>query len=61
MAPVRHDSVKYTLASLAIENLNPSDEAIELCNEMADGKISADDAIAAILKKHGISQVKRHD
>ena len=60
MAPVRQSHVKYTLASHAVEHLMPSEEAIDLMNKMSDGKISADDAVEALLKKYNLTQVNHH-
>lgn len=46
--------VKYTLSTGAIEGATPSKDAIRLCEEMAQGKITVDEAIAAIEKKYGL-------
>ena len=37
MAPVYQKNVKYTLASHAVERMRPSDDAIELMQNMSDG------------------------
>ena len=46
--------LEYTLATHEIENLHPSAHAMELCERLSDGKISADEAVASILKNYGI-------
>lgn len=51
--------LEYTLATHEIENLHPSDHAVELCVRMSEGKISADEAVASILKNYGIAAEKR--
>ena len=60
MAPVHQNNVKYTLASHAVEHMRPSEDCIDLMQKMSDGKISADDAVAVLLKKYGLSQMKQH-
>lgn len=54
MAPT--NSVRYTLASHAVERLHPSDEAIALMRKQSEGKISADDAVARLLEKYGLER-----
>lgn len=49
--------VEYTLATLAIEGLTPSKEAVRYCEQISDGKISADKAVDGILCKHGLLRV----
>lgn len=51
--------LEYTLATHEIENLHPSDHAIELCERMSEGKISADEAVTSILENYGIAAGKR--
>ena len=48
-------NLEYTLATHEIEGLCPSDYAISLCERMAEGEITADEAVNAILKYHKIS------
>lgn len=50
--------IEYAVSTLAIEKLRPSDEAIKLCEQMAEGKISTDAAILAILTQHGVRSPK---
>ena len=47
--------LEYTLATHEIEDLHPSDHAIELCERMSEGEISADEAVTSILEKYGIA------
>lgn len=61
MAPSYQDRIKYTLASHAVEKLRPSDDAIQLCDRVTNREISTEDAIAAILKKYGVSLVRSHE
>ena len=49
--------IEYTLATHAIEKLTPSYEALRLCEQMADGKVSADLAVSIILQQYGIERV----
>lgn len=52
--------LEYTLATHAIENLIPSKDAVQLCAKVSDGKLSADAAVASILKKYGLSREVSH-
>ena len=54
MADMRHQNIKYTLSTGAIERIMPSKEAVRLCEELSKGKISADAAVAAIKEKYGL-------
>lgn len=53
--------IKYTLATHAIEHLVPSKAAIDLCGKMADGKLNANEAVAALLRQYGLTQECSHD
>ena len=48
--------VAYTLSTHAVENLKPSRDAVRLCRQMADGKLGADEAVAIMLRKHGVEK-----
>jgi len=50
--------IEYSLATLAIEKLTPSHDAIALCERMSEGKITADEAVAEILKRRGLRSKK---
>ena len=50
--------IEYTLATHAIEKLIPSKEALHLCEQMDAGKMDADSAVATILARYGLSQVR---
>ena len=47
--------IEYTLATNAIEHLTPSKKAIQLCNQMSEGKLDADSAILSLLRQYGLS------
>ena len=53
--------IEYTLTTHAIEKLTPSRKALDLCEQMAAGKISADSAVAALLKQRGLEAVRVHE
>ena len=55
MTPKAQKNLEYTLATNEIEGLQPSDYAISLCERMMDDKITADEAVEAILKYHKVS------
>lgn len=48
--------IEYTLNTMAIENLAPSDEAIALCEKVSDGSISVAAAVFAIKEKYGVKK-----
>jgi len=48
--------INYIISTLAIENLTPSDTALQLCREMDHGKLSVDEALSQILAYHGLSK-----
>lgn len=60
MTPKAQKNLEYTLATLEIEGLRPSDHAISLCERMAEGEITADEAVNAILEYYGISSQSIH-
>lgn len=49
----------YTLATFAIEGLNPSKEAIKLYKRMDAEKISLTDTLRQIERNHGVDGGKR--
>lgn len=49
--------LEYTIATHAVERLSPSREAIRLCEQVSDGEISADSAVEALIRLHGLKQV----
>ncbi len=53
-------AVNYTLATHAAERMEPSQKAIRLCEEIAEGHISGDDAVQQLLLSYGIES-KAHD
>lgn len=46
-------AVNYTLATHAAERMKPSQKAIHLCEEIAEGHISGDDAVQQLLLSYG--------
>ncbi|MFI3326652.1 MAG: hypothetical protein R3Y35_10850 [Clostridia bacterium] len=54
MASVMEMNLNYTLGTQKIEKVNPSKEAIRLCNEMSKKNISANEAVEAIKLKYRI-------
>lgn len=50
------EQIEYTLATHAVERLVPSKAAIRLCGQMADGKLDANAAVAALLRQYGITR-----
>ena len=55
------EHLDYTLATLAIEHLAPSREAVRLCTQVSEGKMDADAAVLAILRQHGLKKVDTHE
>lgn len=53
--------VKYTTATHAAERMAPSKEALHLCAEIADGRISGDLAVQQILKRYGLERRGSHE
>lgn len=49
--------MKYTLTTHMIEKLTPSRNALDLCEQIAAGKMSADAAVIALLKQYGFDAV----
>ncbi len=52
--------INYTLATHAIEKLTPSKNALRLCEQISDGKMSADTAITEILRQYGLRSGNGH-
>lgn len=50
----RENLNRSLVASLNIEGLNPSKEAISLADRVIDGKLSKDEAIAQICSKYKV-------
>ena len=48
--------IEYTLDTMAIENLVPSDDAVSLCEQISDGRITVSSAVSALLEKYGVSK-----
>jgi len=50
--------IEHSLSTLDIEKLSPSMEAIKLCEQMADGEISTEAAVAAIINRYSSRRIK---
>lgn len=48
-------SIDYTLATLAVEGLRPSTEALHLCKRRANGELTLDEVVEAIKRKYGVA------
>ncbi len=53
--------IRYTLATHTIEHMIPSQNAIRLCEQLSDGSISADAAVAATLQRYGLKKASTHE
>ena len=49
--------IDYALATLAVEGDIPSEYAVQLCEQVANGSLTADEAVSEILHKHGLKKV----
>lgn len=49
--------LEYTTATHAVEHLTPSRDAMRLCEQISDGKISADTAVETLLRLYGLKRV----
>lgn len=48
--------LEYTVSTHAVEHLIPSRDAIDLCEQVSDGKISANAAVEKLLQIYGLSR-----
>lgn len=53
-------AVNYTIATSAAEQVELSQEALRLCGEIAEGRISGDHAVEQLLHSYGIESGKSH-
>ncbi len=49
--------LEYVASTYAVERLTPSQDAMRLCEQLSDGKISADAAVDVLLRLYGLKQV----
>lgn len=49
--------LEYNASTYALERLIPSQDAMCLCEQFSDGKISADTAVETLLRLYGLKQV----
>ena len=54
MTKKAEENIRYTLATHAAEKMSPSKEAVALCERIANGSMTGDQAVKQILKMHGI-------
>ena len=54
MTKKAENQIKYTLSTMAIEQIAPSSEALSLCEAMADSRITADEAVNSVLERYGL-------
>ena len=52
--------MEYTLSTHYVENLVPSSDAMSLCEQLTEQTISADAAVAMILRQYGLEKVSAH-
>ncbi len=52
MSQTSKERLDYVLATLAIEHLVPSREALQLCAQVSEGTMDADTAVRAFLRQH---------
>lgn len=49
--------LEYITSTHAVERLTPSHDAMRLCEQLSDGKISADAAVETLLRLYGLKRV----
>lgn len=49
--------LEYIVSTHAVERMAPSQDAMRLCEQISDGKLSADAAVEALLRLYGLKQV----
>lgn len=49
--------LEYIASTHAVEHLTPSQDAMRLCEQLSDGKISADAAVDTLLRLYGLKRV----
>ena len=54
------EQIAYTLATHAVERVTPSREAVRYCEQVSDGKLSADQAVEKLLKRYGVTRNAKH-
>lgn len=57
MTPKSKRQLEYTVSTHMIERQTPSQNALHLCEQVSDGKISADAAVEALLRLYGLKRV----
>lgn len=58
--PITESNIRYIVSTLAIEDLKPSQEALDLCRELFEGKINSADAEKSIFAKYGINRAVKN-
>lgn len=55
------EHLDYTLATLAIEHLTPSNEVLRLCAQVSEGTMDADTAVMTLLRQYGLKKAATHE
>lgn len=50
------EHLSYTVATLAIEHLTPSNEVLRLCAQVSEGTMDADTAVMTFLREYGLKK-----
>lgn len=56
MPRTAQQKIKYTLSTQAIERITPSKDALRLCEQLSEGKLSANAAVDTIKQKYGLTR-----
>ena len=54
MTKKAEENIRYTLATHAAEKLSPSKEAVSICEKIANGSMTGDQAVKQLLQMYGI-------
>ena len=54
MTPKARANIEYTIATHAAEKMSISKEAVSLCERIAEGYLSGDDAVEQIKRLYGV-------
>ena len=52
--------INYIISTLAIENLSPSQDALELCRKLTASELTAEEAENAVFEKYGLKRITRN-
>lgn len=48
--------LEYSISTLTIKKLFPSEDALRLCEQVSDGTLDVNDAVESILKKYDLKR-----